>query len=73
MVPEIDKPAGETPDPWETVTWAGLERAQFRDVLSATPAQRLAWLEEAMRLAHASGALPLQTGSRIAPSPCEDD
>ena len=51
MVPEIDKPAGETPDPWETVTWAGLERAQLRDALSATPAQRLAWMEEAMLLA----------------------
>ena len=26
-------------------------------MLAATPAERLAWLEEAMRLAHASGAL----------------
>jgi len=28
-------------------------------VASATPAQRLAWLEEAIRLAYRSGALPI--------------
>lgn len=39
------------------VTWEGVERAQLETMLTATPAQRLAWLEEALRLAHASGAL----------------
>ena len=39
------------------VTWEDVERAQLETMLAATPAQRLAWLEEAMRLAHASGAL----------------
>ena len=38
-------------------TWADVEQAQLETMLRATPAQRLAWLEEAMRLAHASGAL----------------
>ena len=42
---------------WD-VTWEDVERAQLETMLSATPAQRLAWLEAAMRLAHASGALP---------------
>ena len=38
-------------------TWAGVEPAQLETMLAATPAERLAWLEEAMRLARASGAL----------------
>ena len=41
---------------WD-VTWADVEQAQLETMLSATPMQRLAWLEEAMRLAYASGAL----------------
>ena len=41
---------------WD-VSWEDAERAQLETMLAATPAQRLAWLEEAMRLAHASGAL----------------
>ena len=41
---------------WD-VTWADVEHAQFESMLNATLAQRLAWLEEAMRLALASGAL----------------
>ena len=41
---------------WDA-SWAGVERAQLETMLAATPAQRLAWLEAALRLAHASGAL----------------
>ena len=37
--------------------WTDVEQAQLETMLMATPAQRLAWLEEALRLAHASGAL----------------
>ena len=37
-------------------TWAEVERAQLETMLRATPAQRLAWLEEAMRLAHAAAS-----------------
>ena len=38
-------------------SWADVEQAQLETMLMATPAQRLAWLEEALWLAHASGAL----------------
>ena len=41
---------------WD-VTWTEVERAQLESMLRATPRQRLEWLENAMRLAHASGAL----------------
>ena len=44
------------PGEWDA-SWEGVERAQLETMLAATPAERLAWLEEAMRLAHASGAL----------------
>ena len=48
-------------------TWADVEQAQLETMLTATPAQRLAWLEEAMRLAYASGAL--WAHRRVPPSP----
>ena len=48
-------------------TWAEVEQAQLETMLAATPAQRLAWLEEAMRLAYASGAL--RADRRAPPSP----
>ena len=37
--------------------WEDNERAELRSWLSATPVQRLAWLEEALELAHQAGAL----------------
>jgi hypothetical protein len=36
------------------VTWDEVKDAELDDALRATPAQRLAWLEEAMRLAWAA-------------------
>lgn len=36
------------------VTWADNRRAQLTDALSVTPAQRLAWLEEAIKFADSS-------------------
>ena len=45
------------PEKWEFATWEGARRATFRSQLSATPAQRLAWLEEALELAYRAGAL----------------
>jgi len=33
-------------------------RSHLQQSLSATPAQRLAWLEEALELAYQAGALP---------------
>ena len=41
------------------VTWEASHAAMLDSVASATPAQRLAWLEEAIRLAYRSGALPI--------------
>ena len=50
-------------------TWAEVEQAQLETMLAATPAQRLAWLEEAMRLAYASGALRADRRAPSSPSP----
>ena len=55
MKPEAEQRREHT-DRWDA-SWADVERAQLVTMLAATPAQRLAWLEEALRLAHASGAL----------------
>jgi len=44
-------------DDWEA-DWDGHGRWQLAAGLAATPAQRLAWLEEMMLLAFRSGALP---------------
>ncbi len=38
--------------------WEGTRQRQLTAGLAATPAQRLAWLEDAIRLAHRTGALP---------------
>lgn len=39
-------------------TWEDARRRTLTLGVEATPAQRIAWLEDAMRLAHRSGALP---------------
>ena len=54
--------AGAVAQKW-VGTWTEVEQAQLETMLRATPAQRLAWLEEAMRLAHASGALGAERGA----------
>jgi hypothetical protein len=43
---------------WEAATWEGARR-QLREAVQAatTPAQRLAWLEEMLGIAHRAGAL----------------
>lgn len=46
----------ESPDPWDA-TWEGARRQLLESTLAATPAQRLAWLEEILELAHRAGAL----------------
>ena len=38
-------------DPWWYGTWEGSREARFEAALAATPAQRLAWLEDALELA----------------------
>ena len=45
------------PEKWEFATREGARLDHLRLALSATPAQRLAWLEEALELAYDSGAL----------------
>lgn len=37
--------------------WDDARRAQIRAFATSTPVRRLEWLEEAVRLAHATGAL----------------
>lgn len=41
---------------WDA-TWEGVRRQRLESTVAATPAQRLAWLEEALELAYRSGAL----------------
>jgi hypothetical protein len=44
--------------------WDATRRFQMERALTATPAERLAWLEEAIALAHATGALPRRDDER---------
>ena len=53
MSSEAITPPGETPQ----ADWDAARPDLLDATLAATPAQRLAWLEEALRLAYASGAL----------------
>ena len=47
----------ETDGSWP-VSWDATRDALLDSALAATPVQRLAWLEAALRLAFATGALP---------------
>ena len=38
-------------DPWRCGTWEGSREARLDAVLAVTPAQRIAWLEDALHLA----------------------
>jgi hypothetical protein len=49
-------------DPAWDAGWEGARRFQVERALAATPAERLAWLEQAIELAHRSGALPAPLG-----------
>jgi hypothetical protein len=51
-----DAPA-TAPDDW-SAGWESQEIATLEASLAAIPAQRLEWLEEALEIAWASGALP---------------
>ena len=46
----------DTNDGWDA-TWEGSRRQLLESTIAATPAQRLAWLEEVLELAYRSGAL----------------
>ncbi len=55
---EIAEPtAPAEDDPWAKTTWEGHAQWQLERTLAATPEQRLAWLEAAIRIAHAAGAI----------------
>jgi len=45
---------------WDA-TWEGARKQLLDSTLAATPAQRLAWLEEMLELAHRAGALGSQS------------
>lgn len=45
-------------DRWDA-SWESAARTRLDATLRATPAQRLAWLEQAIELAYRSGALEL--------------
>jgi len=47
-------------DDWQE-DWEGHRRHQLTMALAATPAERLAWLEEMIVLAWRTGALPKRT------------
>ena len=46
----------EAADRWDA-TWEGARRQLLESTLAATPAQRLAWLEEVLEIAYRAGAL----------------
>lgn len=50
-------------DRWDA-TWEGARRQLLISILAATPAQRLAWLEELLELARRAGALDRQLEAR---------
>jgi hypothetical protein len=47
-----------TPSEWQADSWESARTRKFTLGLDATPADRLAWLEQAIVLAWATGALP---------------
>lgn len=56
------KPAEEPLDDWGA-GWEAQRQHQLTMGFSATPAQRLAWLEDMIELAHRTGALPRRAPS----------
>ncbi len=50
-------------DHWDA-TWEGARRFRLESTLAATPAQRLAWLEEILELAYCAGALEAKPPKR---------
>jgi|GEM_PF-4134149 len=53
----VREPGASSSTDW-SADWESQEEATLRASLVATPAQRLEWLEEAIEIAWASGALP---------------
>jgi len=57
----------EPPTPTQETmgTFEEAARSHIKQSLSATPAQRLAWLEEALELAYQAGALPIRNSKEL--------
>lgn len=53
--------------------WEASERRQRAAIAAATPAQRLEWLEDAIRFAVRAGALPRRTEPRSEAPPAPLD
>jgi hypothetical protein len=47
-----------SPSDWQADSWESARKRKLTLGLDATPAERLAWLEQAIALAWATGALP---------------
>lgn len=56
-----EKSEPQTPSQETMGTFEETARSHLQQSLLATPAQRLAWLEEALELAYQAGALPSKT------------
>ena len=60
---------------WQAVTWDGNRDTLLDSTLTATPAQRLAWLEDTIEIAYRAGALSDRTagdeGNRNRPPPAD--
>ncbi len=60
----VDQPEPPPPpDPWDA-TWEGARKQLLLSTLLASPAQRLAWLEEMLELAYRAGALGYGDGGK---------
>jgi hypothetical protein len=60
----MDEHAAEPNGSARSGTWEEQHRLQLTLGLAATPAERLAWLEEMIELAHRTGALPRSEAGR---------
>ncbi len=74
-MPDADDGRALTSVAWQAVTWDGNRDALLDSTLTATPAQRLAWLEDAIEIAYRAGALSDRTagdeGNRNRPPPAD--
>ena len=60
-MPDADGGRALTSVAWQAVTWDGNRDALLDSTLTATPAQRLAWLEDAIEIAYRAGAVSNRT------------
>ncbi|OGT32639.1 MAG: hypothetical protein A2W28_13015 [Gammaproteobacteria bacterium RBG_16_51_14] len=59
----MTEPHINNPDDWHA-DWKAHEAAQLKSWLTATPAQRLEWLEETLQLAYEFGALSIKSNKQ---------